>query len=152
MESLKVAVWGLFFSLSMFPAFFVLYFFISRHPPSVHGYADDTKLYFSFRSMFLECQVEATNVLESCIAELRSWLISNRFMINDIKTEFLIIDRNPSSVGKDDNRFYRQSSIKPSESVRILRSWFDAQMRMNVHIDRQIRKFRSGHGAHVIIR
>ena len=41
--------------------------------------------------MSLESQVEASNVLESCITELRSWLISNRFMINDIKTEFLII-------------------------------------------------------------
>ena len=91
--------------------------------------------------MFLESQVKATNVRESSIAELRSWFLSNRFMINDTKTEFLIIDRPPSSVGKDDNRFYRQSSIKLSESVRIFRSLFDAQMRMNVHIDRQIRKF-----------
>ena len=50
-----------------------------------------TQLHFSFRPMSLESQVEASNVLESCITELRSWLISNRFMINDIKTEFLII-------------------------------------------------------------
>ena len=87
--------------------------------------------------MFLESQVKATNVLESSVAELCSWFLSNRFMINDTKTEFLIIDRPPSSVGKDDNLFYRQSSIKLSESVRIFRSLFDAQMRMNVHIDRQ---------------
>ena len=70
-------------------------------------------------------------------------IISNRSIINDIKTEFLIIGSRHQLAKTADNRFDRQSSIKPSESVRIVRSWFDAQMRMNVHKDRQIRKFRN---------
>ena len=65
----------------MGPVIFTLYvsrlFFISQHLPSAHGYADDTQLYFSFRSMSLESQFEVINVLESCIAEVRFWFISN---------------------------------------------------------------------------
>lgn len=72
LEFFKAAAWGL-------------------HLPPAHGYAGDTQLYFSLRPMSLESQFEAINVLESCIAEVRSWFKSNRLMINDIKTEFLII-------------------------------------------------------------
>ena len=76
------------------------------------------------------------------IADVRSWFIANRLMINDATTEFLIIGT-------------RQQLEKTSiESVQNLESWFDAHMRMNVHIGkicskafrglyniRQIRKF-----------
>ena len=105
--------------------------------------------------MSLESQVEAIKVLESCIAKMRSWFMSNRLMINDIKTEFLIIgSRHQLAKTTIDSIVVGESSIKPSEIVRNLGSWFDAQMRMNVHIGktcskafhglykiRQIRKF-----------
>ena len=51
----------------MGPVLFTLYV---SHLPSAFGYADDTQLYFSFRPVSLESQVEAINVLESCIAEM----------------------------------------------------------------------------------
>ena len=31
------------------------------------------------------------SVIEKCIADVRSWFIGNRLMINDAKTDFLII-------------------------------------------------------------
>ena len=90
-----------------------------------------------------------------CIADVRSWFIANRLMVNDAKTEFLIIGTHQQlekisieSIIIDD------TLIKPLESVRNLGSWFDAHMRMIVHIGiicskafrglyniRQIRKF-----------
>ena len=128
--------------LSLFPTFSIL----SQHLPSTHGYADDTQLYFLFRLMSLESQVEAITVLESCIAEDCSCL-----MINDIKTEFLIIgSRHQLAKTTIDSIVNSESCIKPSESG----SWFDAHMCMDVHIGktrsktfhglyniRQIRKF-----------
>ena len=97
-----------------------------------HGYAGDTQLYFSFQSMSLESQVEAIKVLESCIADVQSWFIANRLMINDIKTEFLIISsRHQLAKMAIDSVIIGESSIKPSGSVG---SWFDAQMHMDVHI------------------
>ena len=117
-----------------------LFYTISHHLPSAHGYADDTQLYFSFRPMSLESQVEAIKVLESCIADVRSWFITNRLMINDTKTEFLTIgSRHQLAETAIDSIVVGESSIKPSESVQNPGSWFDAQMRMGVHIGKTCR-------------
>ena len=90
-----------------------------------------------------------------CIADVRSWFIANRLMINDAKTEFLIIGtRQQLEKTSIESIIIGDTLIKPLESVRNLGSWFDALMRMNVHIGkicgkafrglyniRQIRKF-----------
>ena len=92
---------------------------------------------------------------ETCIADVRSLFIVNRLMINDAKTEFLIIDtRKQLQKTSIESIIIGDTLIKPLESVRNLGSWFDAHMRMNVHIGkicskafhglyniRQIRKF-----------
>ena len=83
-------------------------------------------------------------MIEKCIADVRTWFIGHRLMINDAKTDFQIIGT------------CQQLVIKPLESVRNLGSWFDAHMPMNAHIGkicskafrglynkRQIRKFLS---------
>ena len=76
-------------------------------------------------------------------------------MINDAKTDFLIIGtRQQLEKTSIESIIIGDTVIKPLESVRNLRSWFDAHMRMNVHIGkicskafrglyniRQIRKF-----------
>ena len=90
-----------------------------------------------------------------CIADVRSWFIANRLIINDAKTEFLIIGTHQQLVKTSiETITIGDTLIKPLESVQNLESWFDAQMRMNVHIGkicskafrglyniRQIRKF-----------
>ena len=90
-----------------------------------------------------------------CIANVRSWFIANRLMINDAKTEFLIIGtRQQLGKASIESIIISDTLIKPLESVRNLESWFDAHMRLNVHICkicgkafrglyniRQIRKF-----------
>ena len=91
--------------------------------------------------MSLESQVEAIKVLESCIADVRSWFIANRLMINDIKTELLIIgSRHQLAKTAIDSIVVGESSIKPSESVRNLGSSFNAQMCVDVHIGNTCRK------------
>ena len=81
----------------MGPILFTLY--VSRlfniishqHLPSVHGYADDTQIYLSFRPCSIHSEINSVSVIEKCIADVRSWFIGNRLMINDAKTDFLII-------------------------------------------------------------
>ena len=69
-----------------------LFNIISQHLPSVHGYADDTQIYLSFRPCSIHSEINAVSVIEKCIADARSWfIIGNRLMINDAKTDFLII-------------------------------------------------------------
>ena len=56
-------------------------------------------------------------------------------MINDVKTDFLIIGtRQQLEKTSIESIIIGDTVIKPLESVRNLGSWFDAHMRMNVHI------------------
>ena len=56
-------------------------------------------------------------------------------MIDDAKTDFLIIGtRQQLEKTSIESIIIGDTVIKPSESVRNLGSWFDAHMRMNVHI------------------
>ena len=64
---------------------------VKKHLPSVHGYADDTQLYVSFRPDSFTAQDQAIKAIENCITDVRAWLVSHRLMFNDSKTEFLII-------------------------------------------------------------
>ena len=80
----------------MWPILFTLYVsrlfkIIFQHLPSIHGYADDTQIYLSFRPCSIHSEINAVSAVEMCIDDVRSWFIANRLMINDTKTEFLII-------------------------------------------------------------
>ena len=67
---------------------------MAKHLPEAHAYADNSQLYFSFKPSSSNSQREAIKVIEECIrciAEVRIWMVSHRLLINDMKTEFLII-------------------------------------------------------------
>ena len=64
---------------------------IERHLPKAHCYADDTQLYVSFKPGDAKAQDEAIRTMENCIEDLRNWLIEGRLLLNDDKTEFLVI-------------------------------------------------------------
>ena len=68
-----------------------LYHVIANLLPSPHGYADDTQLYLSFRPNDSSSQNHAIASVEACISDVRAWLIYNRLLINDSKTEFLVV-------------------------------------------------------------
>ena len=64
--------------------------------------------------------------MEKCIANVRSWMINDKLMLNDDKTEFLMIgtskqlSRVSVRVGDVD--------VIPVYSVKNLGSWFDSHM------------------------
>ena len=64
---------------------------IERHLPKAHCFADDTQLYVSFKPGDAKAQDEAIRTMENCIEDLRNWLIEGRLLLNDDKTEFLVI-------------------------------------------------------------
>ena len=142
------------------PTLFTLYVsrlfnIISQHLPSVHGYANDTQIYISFRPCSIHSELNAVSVVQKCIADVLSRFIGNPLMINDAKTDFLIIGtRQQLEKTSIESIIIVDTVIKPLESVRNLGSWFDAHMRMDVHVGkicskafrglyniRQIRKF-----------
>ena len=64
---------------------------IRKHFPSAHAFADDTQIYFSFNPESQLAQDNAVSTIKMCIADIRFCMVSYRLMINDFKTEFLII-------------------------------------------------------------
>ena len=64
---------------------------ISQHLPTAHIYADDTGIYLAFNPNDDSDQDTAIAAMEACLCDIRSLMISNKLMINDSKTEFMLI-------------------------------------------------------------
>ena len=142
-----------------------LFQIIEKHLPEAQGYADDHQVYLSFRPIPSTNQTASVTAIENCVTELRSWMISNMLMVNDSKTEFLIVGSKQQlervnipfiHVGED--------QITPVTSVRNLGVIFDSNLKMDMQITkacqiayyhlhniRRIRKFLSQEATCTII-
>ena len=97
-----------------------------------HVYADDTQLYVSFKC---NQPLEAILKLNSCLADIRRWMITNKLKINDSKTEFIVFrfpqlkcDLSGLSVNVG------ESMITQSSKVRDLGVIFDPFLNFDDHI------------------
>ena len=64
---------------------------VGRHLPKVHCYADDSQLYLSFNTTRAFSHDEAIRSMESCISKVKKRVTSNNLMLNDDKTEFIVL-------------------------------------------------------------
>ena len=112
-----------------------LFDIVDKHLPNVHCYADDTQLYLSFKPGSNVSQVAAVEAMENCISDIRAWMLHDKLMINDDKTEFLIIGTKQQLAKLSvDSLKIGSTSIVPSTSVRNLGAWFDSNLGMSTHI------------------
>ena len=105
-----------------------------RHGVSIHFYADDTQVYLS--SSVNKSDVEKKlSCLEDCIADIRVWMLNNRLMLNDSKTEFLVIV-SPRQEGKLHVAGLNIGgcTIKPTQEARNLGVIFDKNLNMQAQI------------------
>ena len=109
---------------------------VQRNFPEIscHCYADDTQLYVSFRPDE-HAKERCVSLLETCVDYERGWMLQNRLMLNDGKTDLMIIGTpkqtsklNLNSVSIGD------SVIEPSVSARNLGVQFDAYLNTREHI------------------
>ena len=124
------------------PLLFIIYAsklfkIVEHYLPDAHCFADDTQLYLSFKPLGNTAQADAIQAMEKCIDSERKWMIQDRLMINDDKTEFLQVGTqqqldklNSSSITVGNN------VISPSPCVRNLGSWFDSNLSMTDHINK----------------
>ena len=96
--------------------------------------------YLTFKPDDVNAQDEVIRAMEDCIKDIRNWLIEGRLLLNDDKTEFLVIGTcqqlnklNPSVLRVGDH------TIDPSVNVRNLGTRLDNSISMDTHIN-QVRK------------
>ena len=61
---------------------------VRSHGASCHFYADDTRLYCSFK---LHDQVASVQAIKSCLIDIDAWIFANMLKLNRDKTELLVI-------------------------------------------------------------
>ena len=105
---------------------------LKYHNIGYHVYADDTQLYVSFKC---KQPLEAILKLNSCLADIRRWMITNTLKINDSKTEFIVFrspqlkcDLSGLSVNVGDIMFTQSSKMRD------LRVIFDQFLNFDDHI------------------
>ena len=67
---------------------------VEKYLPSVHCYADDTQLYVSFRHADDTDEtghLDAITAINCCIKAIGCWMRENKLLLNEEKTEFLLI-------------------------------------------------------------
>ena len=70
-----------------------LFSLLESHLPTAHAYADDTQLYMylSFSPSVGTGELDAVTAIENCIRNIRRWMCVRKLMLNDDKTEFLML-------------------------------------------------------------
>ena len=85
-------------------------------------------------SVNAEVAVESMN---DCIADIRNWMISDKLMLNDDKTEFVLIGTRQQLAKVDiDSISVGSYDVSPGSVVRNLGSWFDSKLTMSTHISK----------------
>ena len=64
---------------------------MEKHLPTVHCYADDSQLYISFSPKAHSGQADVVASIKHCIQDIRQWMSQDRLLMNDAKTELLLI-------------------------------------------------------------
>jgi len=83
--------WGVPQGSCLGPLVFVLYFrklfeITGYYLPNVHLYVDDTQLYISFISNYIDEQLNTLSAIEGCVAAIRYWMSEDRLKLNDSST------------------------------------------------------------------
>ena len=108
---------------------------VGRHRPKVHCYADDSLLYLSFNPSCAFSQDEAIRSMETCISDVKQWMTSDKLMLNDDETEFIVIaSRHLLKKAAVNTIRVGDCDVSKVSVVRNLGGWFDDQLTVAVHI------------------
>ena len=110
---------------------------IKVHLPTVHCYADDTQLYVSFSPNISTGQFEAVTAIQHCVDDIRNWMTNDKLLLNDDKTEFLMIGTMQQLAKVNiDHILVGDYVIIPKGVVKNLGTWLDTTLSMNSHVNK----------------
>ena len=92
-------------------------------------YADDTQLYFASDQV-----TDGASHVEDCVDEIRQWMICNKLILNDNKTEVLHLQSRFRKTPALHQLRVGVTLIKPSVVVRNLGVYFDEMTSMSYHV------------------
>ena len=124
------------------PLLFVLYtsklFDIVRsHLPNASSYADDSQLYLSFKPDHTANETTALLAMQSCVVEIKKWLCNDKLLMNDGKTEFIIIGTKQQLAKVNiDNITIAETNVNPISVAKNLGVWLDSSLSMSTHINK----------------
>ena len=79
-------------------------------------------------------QDDALAAMERCVEEIRRWMIRNRLMMNNDKTEFLLIGTKQQLVKVNINHVkVGSANIVPTSRAKNLGVWFDSNLSMSAY-------------------
>ncbi len=118
-----------------------LYDVISKHLPNAIGYADDNSLLLSFEPSSLAAEKDTVAGMEACIADVRVWMLQHRLLINDTKTEFMLLGtRQQLQKVSIDGIKVGEADIKPAETVKNLGVFQDPKLSMSQQVSTVCRR------------
>ncbi len=82
------------------PIFFTIYTqplgdIVRKFGLKFHLYADDTQLYLTFDPNTEGDKELNIKTMESCISDIKLWMLKNKLKLNDGKTEFMLLNAHP---------------------------------------------------------
>jgi len=101
--------------------------------PTSHAYSEDAQ--WSRTSNVSTGEARAVIAIESCIRDIRQWMFEKKLLLKDDKAEFWLVGscKQLERVSIDGVRV-GDYNISPSPSVRILGTWLDSYLSMDVNI------------------
>ena len=102
---------------------------------TVHCFADDNQFYVSFSPADENGQSDAIAAMERCVRVIRNWMHENRLLMNETKTEFLLIGMKQQLAKVNvDHVKVGNADIVPHSHVKNLGVWLDSNLSMVEHI------------------
>ena len=105
-----------------------------RHDISYHMYADDMQIYLTFKSSVLGNMELSRERVEGCVCDIHQWMVQNNLMLNNGKTELLILHSKHRPQPSLESVVVADLPVVPTQSARNLGVVFDNTMNFEKHI------------------